>query len=259
MSIQLTLLGTATSQGVPVIGCTCAACRSGDPRDNRLRTAALLEVDGRRLAVDAGPDFRQQYLRLGVDELDGVLLTHEHSDHTAGLDDLRPLIFRMGRAMPIYCLPRVARDVRERFAYAFGDYPGVPRFMLEERMFGARIRVGNSELMLLEVRHAQLRIFGFRIGDLAYLTDVKELPEATLAQLTGLDTLVISCLNYTGTHSHLSLDEALSYAAHLRPRRTVLTHLSHRLGPHAYLQSELPRGVEVGYDGLRITTKGPKD
>ena len=249
---RLTLLGTATSQGVPTIGCTCAACRSGDPRDRRLRQAALLEVGDYKLAIDAGPDFRQQYLRLGVSELDGVLLTHEHSDHTAGLDDLRPLIFRMRRAMPVYCLPRVAKDVRERFAYAFGDYPGVPRFELKERTFGDRIRVGEEELELLRVRHAQLQIFGFRIGGLAYLTDVKELPPRTLARLVGLDTLFISCLNRVGTHSHLSLEEALDYAAHLRPRRTILIHLSHRLGPHAELQAELPAGVEVGYEGLRV-------
>ena len=250
--MTLTLLGTATSQGIPVLGCDCPTCRSSDPRDRRFRQAALLTDGDRYLAIDAGPDFRAQYLRAAVPRLDGVLITHEHNDHTAGLDDLRPYCFRQRIDMPVYSLPRVATELRDRFAYAFGDYPGVPRLELRPLGFGDRLPFAGRELELLEVHHGSLPILGFRIHRTAYLTDVKSLPPATLDRLTGLDTLFLSCLNYQGTHSHLSLDEARAYVDRLRPRRAVLIHLSHRFPPHAQLELELPDGVSVGYDGMRV-------
>ena len=249
---QLRLLGTATSQGVPVIGCHCETCRSRDPRDSRLRTSAVLVAGDNRLSIDAGPDFRVQMLRAGVERLDGILLTHEHNDHTAGLDDVRPFCFMQGIDMPVYCLPRVAAELKERFAYTFSNYPGVPRLDLREIAFGDRIIFGGGALELVRVDHGRLPIVGFRWGDLAYLTDVKSLPEDTLARLRGLQTLVISCLNRRGTHSHLSVEEMLAYVDRLAPARTVLMHLSHRLGPHAELQASLPPVVEVGYDGMLI-------
>ena len=249
MAAQLLLTGTATSQGVPVIGCTCAACTSTDPRDRRYRTAAVVYAGEARLAIDAGPDFRSQMLRAGVTRLDGILLTHEHNDHTAGIDDVRPYCFMQGVDMPVYCLPRVARELRERFAYTFSNYPGVPRLDVRERSYGDRIPVGNTELELLRVDHGELPILGFRIGGLAYLTDAKYLPPETIARLQELDTLVLSCLNYHGTHSHLSVAEALDYVRQLRPRRTILVHLSHRLGPHAEFASTLPPNVKLGFDG----------
>ena len=250
--MTLTLLGTGTSQGVPVLGCDCTTCRSRDPRDRRLRTAALLSEDGHYLAIDAGADFRQQMLRRGVPSLDGVLVTHEHNDHTAGIDDLRPYCFRQGIDMPVYCLPRVAAELRERFAYAFGDYPGVPRLDLRPRRPGEAVEFLGRRLELLEVTHGRLPILGFRVGGLAYLTDTKTLPPATLDRLGGLDTLVLSCLNYHGTHSHLSLAEALDYVGRIRPRRAVLVHFSHHVRPYAELATELPPGVEAGYDGMRL-------
>lgn len=250
--MTLTLLGTATSQGIPVLGCGCATCISTDPRDKRFRTAALLSEEDRFLAIDAGPDFRSQYLRAAVSRLDGVVVTHEHNDHTAGLDDLRPYCFRQRLDMPVYSLPRVAAELRERFAYAFGNYPGVPRLDLRHVNFGDRLSFAGRELELLEVRHGELPILGFRIGRLAYLTDVKTLPPGTLDRLAGLDTLVISCLNYQGTHSHLSLEETLAYVERLQPANAVLIHLSHRFPPHARLETELPEGVRVGYDGMRL-------
>ncbi len=252
---SLRLLGTATSQGVPVIGCRCPACTSADPRDQRYRTSALLCVGDARLSIDAGPDFRSQLLRAGVERLDGIVLTHEHNDHTAGLDDVRPFCFTQQMDMPVYCLPRVARELKERFAYAFSNYPGVPKLDVREVNFGHRIPFAGQELELLRVAHGQLPILGLRIGDLAYLTDVKELPAETLARLRGLDTLVLSCLNHRGTHSHLSVEEALGYVDLIQARETVLIHLSHRLGPHAEFQSQLPAGVRVGYDGMRLDLK----
>ncbi|MBB4078413.1 phosphoribosyl 1,2-cyclic phosphate phosphodiesterase [Lewinella aquimaris] len=250
--MYLRLLGTATSQGVPVIGCRCAACTSSDPRDNRLRTAAIVCADDARIAVDAGPDFRAQMLAARTDRLDGILLTHEHNDHTAGIDDVRPFCFMQQIDMPVYCLPRVARELKERFAYAFTDYPGVPKLDVREVAFGDRIPLGSTTIELLRVNHGKLPILGFRVGDLAYLTDAKVLPEASLDRLRGLETLVISCLNFHGTHSHLSVEEALAYVDLLQPRRAVLFHLSHRLGPHATFAAQLPAGVELGYDGMKL-------
>ncbi len=252
IALQLRLLGTATSQGVPVIGCHCPACQSRDPRDHRLRSSAVLSSGDANFNIDAGPDFRTQMLRARIEQLDGILLTHEHNDHTAGLDDVRPFCFMQEIDMPIHCLPRVARELKERFAYSFSNYPGVPRLDLREVDFGDRVSFNGNDLLLLRVNHGNLPILGFRIGNLAYLTDVKTLPPETLEKLQGLETLVISCLNHRGTHSHLSVSETLDYARQIGAARSVLIHLSHRLGPHAEFQESLPPGVEVGYDGLVI-------
>lgn len=249
---SLTLLGTGTSQGVPVLGCDCEVCRSRDPRDKRHRQAALLRAGEETMVIDTGPDFRTQLLRERVKSVTGVLITHEHNDHTAGLDDLRPFCFRQKIEMPVYCLPRVATDLRERFAYAFSDYPGVPRLDIREVSFGDRISFGGQDVELLEVAHGQLPIIGFRWGDLAYLTDVKSLPEETLARLSGVKTVIISALHHEGSHSHLSLDEALAYLHQLGCQRGVLTHFSHRMGTTAELNAKLPKGVETGFDGLVV-------
>ena len=248
--MHLTLLGTGTSQGVPVIGCDCEVCRSRDPRDRRLRTSALLTHNGQNLVIDAGPDFRQQMLRHRVKRIEGVLLTHEHSDHTAGLDDLRPFCFKQDMDIPVYCLPRVAKELRERFAYAFSDYPGVPRLDIREVAFGDKLPFAGQEIELLEVTHGQLPIIGFRAGDLAYLTDVKELPARTLMQCKGVKSMVISALHFEGTHSHLSVPGAIAYLQAVGAERGVLMHFSHKIGLTARVNPELPRGVELGWDGM---------
>ncbi len=255
LTATLRLLGTATSQGVPVIGCSCATCTSTDPRDQRYRTSALLCVGDGRLSIDAGPDFRSQMLREGVQRLDAIVLTHEHNDHTAGLDDVRPFCFMQQMDMPVYCLPRVASELKERFAYAFTDYPGVPKLDVRTVEFGEHISFAGVALEVLHVAHGKLPIIGLRIGDLAYLTDVKSLPDETLERLWGVEILVLSCLNHRGTHSHLSVKEALAYAARIEAEQTVLIHLSHRVGPHAEFQTELPAGVRVGYDGMQLELK----
>jgi len=202
--------------------------------------------------IDAGPDFRTQLLRQRVKTLAGVLVTHEHYDHTAGLDDLRPYCFAQKIDMPIYCLPRVAADLRERYAYAFTDYPGVPRLDIREVQAGDKISFGGQTIELVEVMHGTLPILGFRWGDVAYLTDVKQLPARTLVQCKGCEHLVISSLHRMGTHSHLSLDESLVYVKKLAPKNAYLMHFSHRMGLAAELDAELPNGVRAGWDGLVI-------
>ncbi|MTB49746.1 MBL fold metallo-hydrolase [Lewinella sp. W8] len=248
----LTIVGTATSQGVPVLGCDCPVCTSGDPRDQRLRASVLLRNGTETLAVDAGPDFRTQLLRERVHSLAGLILTHEHNDHTAGLDDVRPYCFRQKIDMPVYCLPRVAEELRSRFAYAFSDYPGVPRLDIREVGFGEEINFNGRAVTLLEVLHGKLPILGLRIGDLAYLTDAKTLPERTLRQLRGVKTVIISALHHQGTHSHLSLEEALEYVERIGAERGVITHLSHRMGTAAAVEAMLPDKVRCGFDGMRI-------
>lgn len=191
-------------------------------------------------------------LRARVKELDGVLITHEHYDHTAGLDDLRPFCFKQKVDMPVYCLPRVAADLRSRHAYAFTDYPGVPRFDIREVNFGDKISFAGTAVELLEVHHGKLPIFGLRWGDLAYLTDVKELPAQTLVQCKGLRTAIISSLHHVGTHSHLSLQEALDYLQKLGVAQGVLTHFSHQMGTTASVNAMLPTAVSCGWDGRQL-------
>lgn len=217
-----------------------------------MRASALLRAGDESFVIDAGPDFRTQLLRERVDTLSGVLLTHEHADHTAGLDDLRPYCFRQKINMPVYCLPRVAKELRERFAYAFGDYPGVPRLDIREVNFGDTITFGGQDIELLEVTHGKLPIIGIRWANLAYLTDVKTLPPDTILGCKGVTTAVISALHEEGTHSHLSLEEALAYFDELGVERGVLTHFSHRMGKTATLNARLPAGREMGVDGLKI-------
>jgi phosphoribosyl 1,2-cyclic phosphate phosphodiesterase len=204
--------------------------------------------------IDTGPDFREQMLRSRVQGIEGVIITHEHYDHTAGLDDLRPFCFKQKIDMPIYCLPRVAADLRARYAYAFSDYPGVPRLDIREVSFGDEIPFAGGTIELLEVLHGTLPILGIRWGDLAYLTDVKELPARTLEQCKGIKKAVISALHHAGTHSHLSLEEALAYLEQLGVEHGVLTHFSHKMGRTGTVNSTLPTGVECGWDGIEIVS-----
>jgi phosphoribosyl 1,2-cyclic phosphate phosphodiesterase len=250
--MTLTLLGTATSQGVPVIACECATCKSTDPRDQRLRASALFSHNGKNMVVDTGPDFRQQMLRARVGSIEGVIITHEHNDHTAGLDDLRPFCFKQKMDIPVYCLPRVAADLRARFAYAFSDYPGVPRLDIREVNFGDTIAFAGQEIEVVEVTHGALPIIGLCTRDLAYLTDAKFLPARTQVRCKGKKAVVISALNHSGTHSHLSLAEALEFLETLKPECGILTHFSHRMGRTAEVNPTLPPGVELGFDGMVV-------
>jgi phosphoribosyl 1,2-cyclic phosphate phosphodiesterase len=262
MPVTLTLLGTGTSQGVPVIACQCTVCQSPDSRDKRLRTSALFEVSSpdpsvstRSLVVDSGPDFRQQMLSNRVARLDAVLFTHEHKDHVAGLDDVRAFNFHQQRDMEVFASSRVQVALRREFHYAFNGstYPGIPRINLNE-IDDSPFRAAGVQVMPLAVRHHQLPVYGFRIEDVAYITDANFIEPATWERLEGLDVLVLNALRKEPHISHFSLDEALEVIEKIKPRRAFLTHLSHLMGTHDEVESTLPTGVRLGVDGMIITS-----
>ncbi len=251
--MKLTLLGTGTSQGVPVIGCDCAVCRSTDPHDNRLRSSALLTAGDTNILIDAGPDLRQQMLRAHVHHIDAILLTHEHNDHVIGLDDIRPFNFRSGQPMTVYALPRVAGDVRKRFEYVFGEYiPGLPRIALLPLDEHTPFQIGEVHIQPIGVRHGRLPILGFRFGDLTYLTDVKTLEPAEFEKVKDTKYLVVNALHHEEHHAHLNLLEALAFIEQVKPQQAWLTHISHRMGLARVEGPKLPAGVSLGFDGLEI-------
>ncbi len=253
--MKLTFLGTGTSTGVPQIGCGCSVCTSSDPRDNRLRSSALLTTDdGSNILIDCGPDFRTQILRAGSPEIDCALITHEHYDHVGGMDDLRPYTYPDG--FDIYCRADVAEDLRRRIPYCFAQspYPGVPQLHLHEITPGNPFRIKATETGILpvEIMYWNLPILGFRIGNLAYITDCKTMPDETVRQIQGIDTLVLNALRIEPHNSHLSLSEAIELIMRIKPRIAYLTHLSHQMGLHAEVERSLPYNVRIAYDGLCV-------
>ena len=253
--MKITFLGTGTSTGNPEIGCSCEVCTSRDPRDWRLRASVLVEVAGKRLLIDCGPDFRYQMLRAKCYHLDAVLLTHEHYDHVGGLDDLRP--YSRVKDVAIYTEANVVEAIKTRMPYVFRahKYPGVPNLVLHTVGL-APFEAAGITIQPIRVMHAKLPILGFRIGDFAYLTDLKYLPEEEFAKLEGLEVLVIDALR-RGTHlSHEGLEEALVNIARIRPKQAYLTHMCHRIGLHAQIDKQLPPGVHYAYDGLELTLPG---
>ena len=251
--MKLTLLGTGTSQGVPVIGCGCAVCTSVDPLDNRLRSSALLSDGNTNIIIDAGPDFRQQMLRARVHHVNGILLTHEHNDHVIGLDDVRPFNFSSGHPMSVYALPRVAEQVRRRFEYVFGEpIPGVPRIELIPLDNDTPFCIGGVKIRPIEIMHGRLPILGFRFGDLTYLTDVKTVSDVEKEKIAGTKYLITSALHHREHPVHMNLDEALAFIADVAPGRAWLTHVSHQMGLAKDVEKQLPPGVALAYDGLEI-------
>ncbi|MBO4488632.1 MAG: MBL fold metallo-hydrolase [Bacteroidales bacterium] len=249
--MKVTLLGTGTSQGVPVVGCQCAVCHSDDPRDSRLRTAAYIEVEGQHILLDAGPDLRMQLLREEITHVDAVLVTHEHKDHLAGLDDIRPIYFMMKEPMHIFALPRVLKVIRKDYDYAFRQhpYPGVPSFVLHP-VNNDPFRVGDVEIIPIHVRHLTLPILGYRIQDVAYITDGSFIAETEMQKLKGLKLLVINALRIKEHYSHFNLQQALAIIERLQPEQAVITHISHEMGLYQEVSQGLPPHVQIGYDGL---------
>lgn len=249
--MKITFLGTATSQGIPVIGCTCAACISEDSRDKRLRVSIQIEVDDTIIVIDVGPDFRQQMLRAKTTRVDAILITHEHSDHVAGLDDIRPFNFRYNKDMPLYAQEEVLSVLKNKHPYIFAaTYPGVPRVALHTISKSAMFYVENVKITPIEIWHGKLAILGFRIGDFAYLTDFKSIEKEELTKLEGIKTLVVSALQHKKHHAHSSLQESIDFVEQLGCPKSYFTHISHKMGTHAATSKLLPKHIEIAYDGL---------
>ena len=253
--MKFTLLGTGTSQGVPVIGCTCDACVSKDSRDNRRRCSAILQDGQVNIVIDVGPDFRQQMLDQHVSDLEAVFITHEHNDHVIGLDDLRPLIFRRMKPMKIYAERRVLKEIKDRFKYAFETqaYPGAPAFSLQEIEPGDVINIGAAQIEVVRVMHGRLPILGFIINDkLAYLTDTNHIPGQTKHIIKGIPILILDMLREKAHHSHFHLSEAIKEAKQLEAKSTYFIHMSHGLGPTNKWEQVLPDNVYPSYDRLEF-------
>ncbi len=253
--MKIYFLGTGTSQGIPVIGSDHPVCMSSDPRDKRLRVSVWIHWDEASVVIDCGPDFRQQMLASKCPRVDAILFTHEHADHTAGIDDIRPFNFRQG-AIPVYGHRRVLNDLRRRFAYVFetvNRYPGAPSVDTIEVENNKPFVIGNKTVIPVNVWHGNLQVFGFRIDDFAYLTDVKTITPEEIAKLKGLKVLVVNALREEPHDTHFNLNEALDFINLVRPEKAYLTHISHHMGFHEKAQEKLPPNVFLAYDNLEIT------
>lgn len=251
--MKIIFLGTGTSQGIPVIGSTHPVCLSRNPKDKRLRVSVLIAWNNYTYVIDCGPDFRQQMLNAQCTQLDGIVYTHEHADHTAGLDDIRPFYFKQGD-IPIYGHKRVLNALKERFAYIFetkdkyAGAPGVMPIKIENKPF----RLGDLDVIPINGMHYKLQVFGFRFNDFAYLTDMKTIEDNELDKLKGVKVLVVNALRLEEHISHFNLNEALEIINKVKPERAYLTHISHMLGFHDDVEKELPENVFLAYDNLQI-------
>lgn len=251
---ELIFLGSGTSQGVPVIGCECSVCQSADPRDRRTRSSVHIHFPEASLQIDTGPDFRTQMLREQLVHVDAVLFTHEHQDHIAGLDDVRPIIFRLDKEMALYGQERVLNRIKKAFHYAFEPqpYPGAPRFTTTTITPNTPFTINGIEVIPIGVNHGNLPILGYRIGDTAYFTDVNGIPEAALEQLKGCNYLILDALHRKVHHSHFNLEQAISWAKEINAKHTYFIHMSHYMGKHEDVERELPERMHLSYDGLRL-------
>lgn len=249
--MKITFLGTGTSQGVPVIACDCSTCTSVDGHDKRLRTSVLIETKETTLLIDAGPDFRQQMLREHVIKLDSILLTHEHKDHIAGLDDVRAFNYKSQDAVDIWAEERVQKAVKKEYSYVFSDYqyPGIPKMRLNN-ISDNSFNIKDISIEPIRVFHYRLPVYGFRIGNFAYITDANYIPEESKEKLFGVKYLVINALRREKHISHFTLREAIDIIHEISPKKAFITHISHQMGLHADVSSELPAGIMLAYDGL---------
>ncbi|SEN39273.1 phosphoribosyl 1,2-cyclic phosphate phosphodiesterase [bacterium A37T11] len=252
--MRITFLGTGTSQGIPMIACPCEVCASVDKRDKRLRSSVLVEINGLNIVIDTGPDFRYQMLREQVKHLEAILFTHEHKDHIAGLDDVRAFNYFQQRAVDVYGTNRVLDALKREFAYAFSDqkYPGIPQIDLHDIANSPFLLNGDVLVSPIQVMHYKLPILGFRIGDFTYITDAKTIDEQELEKIKGSTILVLNALQQESHISHLTLEEAITLAQKIGAKETYLTHIGHRLGKHADVLAQLPTGIFLAYDGLKV-------
>ena len=252
--LEITFLGTGTSQGIPVIACDCVVCQSADPRDNRTRSSILISVNGENYVVDTGPDFRAQMLRENVKSLRAVLFTHEHKDHVAGMDDVRAFNYKEKRDMEIFCSERVEEALMREFYYVFESikYPGVPSVNVNRIENNAFMLPCGERIIPVEVMHYKMPVFGFRIKDFTYITDAKTVDDSEVEKVKGSRVLVVNALRKNEHISHFNLDEALDFIEKINPEMAYLTHISHLFDTHEEIERELPKNVRVAYDGLKI-------
>jgi phosphoribosyl 1,2-cyclic phosphate phosphodiesterase len=251
--MKVTFLGTGTSQGVPVIACNCRVCMSADKKDKRLRSSLLLNPGNGTIVIDSGPDFRQQMLRENIHQLDAVIITHEHKDHLGGLDDIRAFNYFQNKPIDVYARSSILKVVKKEFFYAFSDfrYPGVPEINpipVRNKPF----QIGQVWVRPVEAIHFHLKVFGYRIHDFAYLTDVSEISEKEKKKLSGLKVLVINALRKKIHYSHFNLEQAIQLVEEVKPNVAYLTHISHMMGLHEEIEAELPQHIRLAYDGLTL-------
>jgi len=248
--MKITFLGTGTSCGVPVIGCQCRVCKSADPKDKRLRCSILVETEKTRVLVDAGPDFRQQILPQTFRRIDGILVTHSHYDHVGGMDDIRPYC-QFGE-MNVYADAIARKGMLQMLPYCFAEnrYPGVPQIGLHEICAGQKLTIGDIEVMPIRVMHGKLPILGFRFGSFAYITDMKTIEDEQMPLLEGVEVLCVNALRFDKPHhSHQLVDDAISFARRVGAKRTLITHVCHDIGLHEEVNKQLPKGIELAFDG----------
>jgi phosphoribosyl 1,2-cyclic phosphate phosphodiesterase len=253
--LKITFLGTGTSQGIPVIGSNHPVCLSKNPKDKRLRVSVLISWKDYNFVIDCGPDFRQQMLRHKVTKLDGILFTHEHADHTAGIDDIRPFFFRQGD-IPVFAHEDVIHSLKRRFDYIFADenrYPGAPAVKVNLINNNVPFLIGDKQVIAVEAFHNRLRVYGYRIGDFAYLTDVKSISIEEISKIKGVKVLSVNALRIEPHHSHFNLEEALEFVDKVKPQIAYLSHISHYLGFHDEVEEKLPKNVHLAYDNLVVS------
>ena len=252
--MKITLLGTGTSQGVPVIACRCEVCLSSNPKDNRLRSSVMIEVDNINLVIDTGPDFRQQMLREKVEKVDAVLFTHHHKDHVAGMDDIRAFNYRWKKDMPLYCTKPTQQALKREFPYVFSEvkYPGIPEVkinIIKNKLF----KIQDTTIIPIEAQHYMMPVFGFRIKNFVYLTDVSEISEAEKEKMKGADLIILDALRRKPHISHFNLEQALTLLEELKPKQALLIHISHYMGLNDKVNKELPSYINLAYDGQVVS------
>ena len=253
--MQITVLGSGTSQGIPVIACPCDVCASTAPLDKRLRASVLIQTKNTTIAIDAGPDFRQQMLREKVNQLDAIFITHEHKDHTGGLDDVRSYNYLLKRPMKVYASHATLEALRREYAYAFWEnkYPGVPEFDFRDLENGKAVTIGDITIVPIEVKHLSMPVFAFRINNFAYITDANFISENSMEQLKGIDYLIIGAPRKQKHISHFNLEEAIEISQQLGAKKTWFTHISHMMGKTADVTPILPESMNLAYDGLKFS------